>query len=81
MVTFLWGMGLANPLGTAIAMGPFGKEAGIASALLGFLSMGAAALATWLASVLSFAPITTLGGIQATACLIALVLFLLRGKI
>ncbi|WP_024618288.1 multidrug effflux MFS transporter [Pseudomonas kilonensis] len=79
MVTFLWGMGLANPLGTAITMGPFGKEAGMASALLGFLSMGAAALTTWLASVLSFAPTTTLGGIQATACLVALVLFLLRG--
>ncbi|SCX99369.1 multidrug effflux MFS transporter [Pseudomonas sp. NFACC37-1] len=81
MVTFLWGMGLANPLGTAITMGPFGKEAGMASALLGFLSMGAAALTTWLASVLSFAPVTTLGGIQATACLVALVLFLLRGKL
>ncbi|PBJ09983.1 Bicyclomycin resistance protein [Pseudomonas ogarae] len=79
MITFLWGMGLANPLGTAITMGPFGKEAGMASALLGFLSMGAAALTTWLASVLSFAPTTTLGGIQATACLVALVLFLLRG--
>ena len=81
MITFLWGMGLANPLGTAITMGPFGKEAGMASALLGFLSMGAAALTTWLASVLSFAPITTLGGIQATACLVALVLFLLRGRL
>ncbi|MDP9781957.1 DHA1 family bicyclomycin/chloramphenicol resistance-like MFS transporter [Pseudomonas fluorescens] len=80
MITFLWGMGLANPLGTAITMGPFGKEAGMASALLGFLSMGAAALTTWLASVLSFAPVTTLGGIQATACLVALVLFLLRGS-
>lgn len=81
MITFLWGMGLANPLGTAITMGPFGKEAGMASALLGFLSMGAAALTTWLASVLSFAPVTTLGGIQATACLVALVLFLLRGRL
>ncbi|WP_214509256.1 multidrug effflux MFS transporter [Pseudomonas brassicacearum] len=81
MITFLWGMGLANPLGTAITMGPFGKEAGMASALLGFLSMGAAALTTWLASVLSFAPVTTLGGIQTTACLVALVLFLLRGRL
>lgn len=78
MVTFLWGMGLANPLGTAITMGPFGKEAGMASALLGFLSMGAAALTTWLASVLSFSPITTLGAIQALTCLIALLLFFLR---
>ncbi|AMZ71154.1 MULTISPECIES: multidrug effflux MFS transporter [Pseudomonas] len=81
MITFLWGMGLANPLGTAITMGPFGKEAGMASALLGFLSMGAAALSTWLASVLSFAPVTTLGGIQTMACLVALVLFLLRGRL
>ncbi|WP_434563293.1 multidrug effflux MFS transporter [Pseudomonas sp. Z4-20] len=78
MVTFLWGMGLANPLGTAITMGPFGKEAGMASALLGFLSMGAAALTTWLASVLSFSPVTTLGAIQALTCLVALLLFVLR---
>jgi len=48
--------------------------------LLGFVSMGAAALTTWLASVLTFAPVTTLGGIQVTACLIALVLFLLLGS-
>jgi DHA1 family bicyclomycin/chloramphenicol resistance-like MFS transporter len=80
MVTFLWGMGLANPLGTAITMGPFGKEAGMASALLGFISMGAAALSTWLASVLPFAPVTALGGIQALACMTALVLFVLRGS-
>lgn len=75
MVVFLWGMGLANPLGTAITMAPFGKEAGLASALLGFLTMGMAAMATWLGSVLTFPAVTTLGGIQATACLIALVLF------
>lgn len=75
MVTFLWGMGLANPLGTALAMGPFGREAGLASALFGFVSMGAAAVTTWLASVLPYTPVTTLGGIQITACLIALILF------
>ncbi len=78
MVTFLCGMGLANPLGTAIAMGPFGREASLASALLGFLTMSAAALTTWLGSVLDFAPVTALGGIQFLACLIALSLFLLR---
>ncbi|ANS43814.1 multidrug effflux MFS transporter [Serratia inhibens] len=81
MIMFLWGMGLANPLGTAITMGPFGKQAGLASALLGFLTMGAAAITTWLGSVLTFPAVTTLGGIQATACLIALLLFLLRGKL
>ncbi|POD91641.1 Bcr/CflA family drug resistance efflux transporter [Pectobacterium odoriferum] len=75
MIVFLWGMGLANPLGTAITMSPFGKEAGLASALLGFLTMGMAALTTWLGSVLPFPAVTTLGGTQATACLIALILF------
>lgn len=54
MIVFLWGIGLANPLGTAITMGPFGKEAGLASALLGFLTMGMAAMTTWLGSVLPF---------------------------
>ncbi|KFX04844.1 multidrug transporter CflA [Pectobacterium betavasculorum] len=80
MVVFLWGMGLANPLGTAITMGPFGKEAGLASALLGFLTMGMAAMTTWLGSVLTFPAVTTLGGIQAAACLIALVLFRCRSQ-
>lgn len=81
MILFLWGMGLANPLGTAITMGPFGKQAGLASALLGFLTMGAAAVTTWLGSVLTFPAVTSLGGIQATACLMALLLFLLRCKL
>ncbi|WP_257216212.1 multidrug effflux MFS transporter [Stenotrophomonas sp. SbOxS2] len=79
MVMFLWGMGLANPLGTAIAMGPFGREAGLASALLGFLTMSAAAMTTWLVSAIDVTPVTVLGGIQSAASLIALVLFLLRG--
>lgn len=80
MVTFLWGMGLANPLGTAITMGPFGKEAGLASALLGFLTMGAAAITTWLVSVLDFAPVTTLGATQTVVCLIGLGVFVLANR-
>ncbi|HDS1738507.1 multidrug effflux MFS transporter [Pseudomonas putida] len=81
MVTFLWGMGLANPLGTAITMGPFGNEAGLASALLGFLTMGAAAITTWLVSILDFAPVTTLGATQLVVCLIGLGLFLVGNQI
>lgn len=80
MVIFLWGMGLANPLGTAITMGPFGKEAGLASALLGFLTMGAAAITTWLVSVLEFAPVTTLGATQVSVCLVAVVVFTLSSR-
>ena len=41
---YLFGMGLINPLGTAIALHPFGQQAGFASALLGFLQMGCAAI-------------------------------------
>lgn len=80
MITFLWGMGLGNPLGTAIAMGPVGKEAGLASSLLGFLTMATAAITTWLSSVLSIPAVIALGVIQTTACLGSLVLFLLRPK-
>lgn len=76
MVIFLWGMGLANPLGTAITLNPFGKEAGLASALLGFLTMGASAVTTWLGSASDFAPVTTLGVTQASVCLVAIILFL-----
>jgi DHA1 family bicyclomycin/chloramphenicol resistance-like MFS transporter len=45
MTVFLLGMGLINPLGTAITLQPFGLKAGAASALLGFLQMGCAAAA------------------------------------
>ena len=43
---FLGGMGLINPIGTAITLEPFGDRAGIASALLGFLQMTCAAIGT-----------------------------------
>ena len=52
MTVFLLGMGLVNPLGTAIALQPFGQQAGAASALLGFLQMGCAALAIAVAASL-----------------------------
>lgn len=52
MTVFLLGMGLLNPLGTAIALQPFGHQAGAASALLGFLQMGCAALSIAVAAAL-----------------------------
>jgi DHA1 family bicyclomycin/chloramphenicol resistance-like MFS transporter len=39
-------LGLTNPNGSALALAPFSKNAGRASALLGFLQMGAGALAS-----------------------------------
>ena len=53
---FLAGMGLVNPICTAIALEPFGDRAGIASALLGFLQMTCAALGTALIGALPIGP-------------------------
>ena len=55
---FLGGMGLINPIGTAIALEPFGDRAGIASALLGFMQMTFAALGTALIGALPMGPAT-----------------------
>lgn len=49
---FLAYTGLANPNSAALAMAPFGKNAGSASALLGFLQMSVGAVASVCVSVL-----------------------------
>ena len=58
---FLGGMGLINPIGTAIALEPFGDRAGIASALLGFLQMVCAMLGTALIGALPTSPSVAYG--------------------
>jgi len=74
---YLLGMGLINPLGTAIALHPFGQQAGLASALLGFLQMGCAAIGASFASMLPLPPFTSLAVILTTASVLALLIFLL----
>jgi DHA1 family bicyclomycin/chloramphenicol resistance-like MFS transporter len=74
---YLFGMGLINPLGTAIALHPFGRQAGLASALLGFLQMGCAAIGASLASVLPLPPPASLAVILTVASGLALLVFLL----
>jgi MFS transporter, DHA1 family, multidrug resistance protein len=73
---YLLGMGLINPLGTAIALHPFGKQAGLASALLGFLQMGCAAIGASIASVLPFQPFASLAVILTAGSALALLVFL-----
>jgi DHA1 family bicyclomycin/chloramphenicol resistance-like MFS transporter len=46
LMVYYFGMGFAYPLGTALALEPFGNQAGLASALLGFLQMCCASIAT-----------------------------------
>ena len=73
---YLLGMGLINPLGTAIALHPFGRQAGLASALLGFLQMGCAAIGASFASVLPLQPSASLAVLLTTGSALALLVFL-----
>ncbi len=75
LTLFLFGMGLINPLGTAIALQPFGREAGTASALLGFLQMGCAAIGSTGASALPMPPTLSLAAIMLGASLLAAAVF------
>lgn len=75
LALFLFGMGLINPLGTAIALQPFGREAGTASALLGFLQMGCAAVGSMGASVIPMPPTVSLAAIMLGASLLAAAVF------
>ncbi|MHA7776050.1 Bcr/CflA family efflux MFS transporter [Roseibium sp. M-1] len=61
LVLYLLGMGLLNPAGTALALQPFGREAGLASALLGFLQMVVAGFGTAALATFSVSPTLALG--------------------
>ncbi|WP_404290753.1 multidrug effflux MFS transporter [Microvirga sp. RSM25] len=76
IAVFLLGMGLVNPLGTAITLQPFGRQAGLASALLGFLQMACAATGTALTTALPLSPLGALSIILTGGSTLALVIFL-----
>ncbi len=76
MSIFLFGIGLLTPLGTAMALQPFGARAGAASALLGFLQMGAASLAIT-AMAAAEGPANRLLGAVLVACMGVSLIFLL----
>ena len=75
LTIFLAGMGLVNPLGTALTLQPFGQQAGAASALLGFLQMSCAALGTWATSALPFTAAAAMGLVLTVFSLLALFIF------
>ena len=77
MLVFLFGMGLANPIGTALTLSPFGERAGSASALLGFMQMAAAALAIVVATTLPVLPFLALSLVLAGFTTAALLVFVL----
>lgn len=75
LTLFLLGMGMINPLGTAITLQPFGQKAGAASALLGFLQMGCAALAIGMASMLPIPAYLTFCIVLAASLALSLLVF------
>ena len=80
LTVFLFGMGLTNPLGTALALQPFGNQAGLASALLGFLQMACAALATTVTTLLPVSAALSIGLVLTVYSGLAVLVFLLRPK-
>ncbi|MFL5133479.1 MAG: multidrug effflux MFS transporter [Microvirga sp.] len=76
IAVFLLGMGLVNPLGTALTLQPFGRQAGLASALLGFLQMACAAAGTALTTALPLSPLGALSVILTGGSTLALIIFL-----
>lgn len=80
LTVFLLGMGLANPLGTALALQPFGRHAGLASALLGFFQMGCAACATTVATLLPLPAATSLAAVLATSTGFSVFLLMVRSS-
>lgn len=78
MLIFLFGMGLANPTGTALTLTPFGDRAGSASALLGFMQMAVAALAVVAATTLPVSAFAALSLVLAILTTTAALVFILR---
>lgn len=77
LTIFLFGIGLVNPLGTAMTMLPFGERAGAASALLGFLQMGIATIAVSVAAMLEWPVYLSLAGMLVTCMGVSLAALLL----
>lgn len=78
MLIFLFGMGLANPTGTALTLTPFGDRAGSASALLGFMQMAIAALAIVATTLLPVSAFAALSLVLALLTTTAALVFALR---
>ncbi len=71
--------GITYPNAAALCMAPFSKNAGTASALLGFIQIGVGGLISASVSLLPFDSVTAMAVVMASTVLIALG-FLLSGK-
>lgn len=80
VAVFLLGMGLVSPLGTAMALQPFGARAGLASALLGFLQMLCAAIGTALVAILDLPAAEALGLVMTLGSILALAALMVASR-
>lgn len=80
MFVFLSCMGLSNPNSTALAMAPFGKTAGSAAALIGFLQMGIGALASLGVGLLKVQQLLPLASIFVVTSILSLIILILGSK-
>ena len=79
MFLYLSCIGLSNPNSAALAMAPFGKKAGSAAAMLGFLQMAIGSLASVMVGVLKAQDLISIGGIFVGTSALALIV-LMVGK-
>ncbi len=75
VLVFLFGMGIVSPLGTALALSPFGDRAGLASALVGFLQMAGAAIGVSAAASVASPAVLGLGIVLVITTFFALIVF------
>lgn len=80
MFIYLSCIGLSNPNASALAMAPFGKKAGSAAALVGFLQMSCGALASVCVGILKAQQLFPIAAIFVATSTIALIILLLGSK-
>lgn len=71
---FMCCFGLINPNSGALSLAPFSKNAGRASALMGFIQMGVGAAVSSLIGILGITEILTIVGIMVTSSTVALII-------
>ncbi|MCX2574459.1 multidrug effflux MFS transporter [Pedobacter sandarakinus] len=78
---FLCCLGFINPNASALALAPFTKNAGSASALMGALQMGLGALASVIVSLFSETTVVPMPLVMASAAAIALICLIVGSRV
>lgn len=73
-------IGFSNPNASALAMAPFSKNAGSASALMGFLQMGVGSLSSLCVGLFNANELLPVAGIFVTSSFLALFILFWRGR-